>query len=229
METISTNCIDCHSTFDAENVTFNGRPLFSNSICPSCLDRRVEESDRNRQREILEGRRNAFWAEVPRLYAETDKARLHANLAQAIDSWEYSPKGLGMIGKSGAGKTRAAVEILFREHELGRSICFLKATKLTQHAQDRFNNDDQIKHTAEMRLRKAYSCKLLLLDDLGKGRLPASAEELLYDLIDERSERGLPVIWTSNANSDDLHVMLSNDRGQAIIRRLIDFSKLVTI
>ena len=166
---------------------------------------------------------------MPKLYAETDKARLHANLAQAIDSWEYSPKGLGMIGKSGAGKTRAAVEILFREHELGRSICFLKATKLTQHAQDRFNNDDQIKHTAEMRLRKAYACKLLLLDDLGKGRLPASAEELLYDLIDERSERGLPVIWTSNANSDDLHAMLSNDRGQAIIRRLIDFSKLVTI
>jgi len=229
METISTNCIDCNSIFDAENITFNGRTLFSNSICPTCLDKRVEESERNRQREVLESRRNAFWSEVPRLYAETDKARLHANLARAIDSWEYSPKGLGMIGESGLGKTRAAVEILYREHEMGRSICFLKSTKLTQHAQDRFNHDDQIKHTAEVRLRKAYTCKLLLLDDLGKGRLPASAVELLYDLIDERSERGLPIIWTSNANADDLNSMLSKDRGEAIIRRLVEFSSIVTL
>ena len=229
MTTIKANCKDCDIIFDADNITFNGRTLFSNSICPICLDKRVEESDRNRERELLEGRRNAFWAEVPRLYAETDKMRLHGNLVRAIDAWEYSPKGIGMIGKSGAGKTRAAVEILFREHELGRSICFLKATKLTQHAQDKFNFDDQIKHTAEIRLRKAYTCKLLLIDDLGKGRLPATAEELLYDLIDERSEKGLPIIWTSNANSNDLNAMLSKDRGQAILRRLIDFATIVTI
>jgi len=229
METIQKNCIDCDSIFDAENLLFNGRPLFSNSVCPTCLDKRIEESDRNRQRELLEGRRNAFWAEVPRLYADTDKMRLNGILVRAIDTWKHGSTGLGMIGESGAGKTRAAVEILFREHEAGHSICYLKSTKLTQHAQDRFNNDDLIKHTAEVRLRKAYSCKLLLLDDLGKGRLPASAEELLYDLIDERSEKGLPIIWTSNATADELHSMLSKDRGQAIIRRLIDFSTIVRI
>jgi DNA replication protein DnaC len=221
--------MDCHSKFDAEKITFNGRQLFAQTFCPACLDKRVEESERNRDSEVLEGRRNAFWAEVPRLYSDTEKVRLHGNLIAAIDRWEYSPKGLGMIGESGAGKTRAAVEILFKEHDMGKTVCFMKATKLTQHAQDKFNNDDAVRHTAEIRLRKAYTAKLLLLDDLGKGRLPASAEELLYDLIDERSERGLPIIWTSNANGKELNAMLSADRGQAILRRLVDFSTIVTI
>jgi DNA replication protein DnaC len=144
-------------------------------------------------------------------------------------SWEYGAKGIGMIGKSGAGKTRAAVELLKKFYDQGKSICFLKATKLTQHAQDKFSDVPEVKNKALERIRKAYTCNILLLDDLGKGRLPATAEELLYDLIDERTERGLPVIWTSNAGADQLNSMLSSDRGQPIIRRLAEFSTIVNL
>jgi DNA replication protein DnaC len=234
METISTICLDCKSTFNAELILFNGRPLFSNSICEPCLSKRIHENDSKRDQEILNAKNNAFWSEVPKMYAETDKSRLQAILVAAIDGYDVasrdnSTKGLGIIGKSGAGKTRTAVEILHKAHLAGKTICYLKATKLTQAAQDRFHSDDQIKNQAEARIRRAYKSQVLFLDDLGKGRLPNSAEELLYDIIDERCERGLPIIWTSNAGSKELKEMFSSDRGIPILRRLAEFCNIINL
>jgi len=229
METIQTICLDCKSTFDAEQILFNGRPLFSNSICESCLEKRIRDNEKSREQELLNAKNNAFWSEVPKMYAETDESRLQAVLVAAIDGYEVGPRGIGIIGKSGAGKTRTAVQILYKAHLAGKSICFLKATKLTLAAQERFHADDQVKHAAEIRIRRAYRSQILLLDDLGKGRLPNSAEELLYDIVDERSERGLPIIWTSNAGSKELKEMFSSDRGIPILRRLAEFSDIINL
>lgn len=83
--------------------------------------------------------------------------------------------------------------------------------------------------TAKTKIKQAYNANILLLDDIGKGRLPATAEELLFDLLDERSERTLPVIWTSNAKASDLHGAFTHDRADAIIRRLAEFSTIVSV
>ena len=228
MNTINKTCIDCNSNFDAEPIIFNGKVIFDQSLCEPCLNRRTVEAELAREKNLLEGRKNAFWAEVPKLYAETDKSRLKANLVAAIDVWEYSSTGLGLVGDSGAGKTRTAVEILYKAHMAGHSVCYMKATRLTAHATEQFSNDEIARQQAKDRIRKAYKSSVLLIDDIGKGRLPASAEELLYDILDQRSETGLPVIWTSNAKSKQLSEMLSVDRGQPIIRRLIDFSTIIS-
>ena len=221
-------CKDCNTTFMAEPIIFNGKTIFDQSLCDTCIERRTQEAERNREESHLEGRKNAFWAEVPRLYAETDKSRLKANLVAAIDSWAHSPTGLGLVGESGTGKTRTAVEILYKAHMAGHSVCYMKATRLTAHATEQFSNDETMRQQAKDRIRKAYKASVLLIDDIGKGRLPSSSEELLYDILDQRSETGLPVIWTSNANSKQLAEMLSVDRGQPIIRRLIDFSTIIS-
>ena len=229
MEIISTICTDCKNRFDAEKIMFNGRQLFAQTICYDCIEERLAENEVNRDQELLNAKNNEFWAEVPKMYAETDKSRLQSVLVAAIDGFEYGPRGIGIIGKSGAGKTRTAVQILHKAHLTGKSICFLKATKLTMAAQARFHDDDQVKHAAEIRIRRAYRSQILLLDDLGKGRLPNSAEELLYDIVDERSERGLPIIWTSNAGSKELKEMFSSDRGIPILRRLAEFSDIINL
>jgi len=208
---------------------FNGRQLFAQTICHDCIEKRLAENEKTRYQELLNAKNNEFWAEVPKMYAETDKSRLQTVLVAAIDGFACGSRGVGIIGKSGAGKTRTAVAILHKAHMAGKSICFLKATKLTIVAQARFNDDDQVKHAAEIRIRRAYSSQVLLLDDLGKGRLPNSAEELLYDIVDERSERGLPIIWTSNAGSKELKEMFSSDRGIPILRRLAEFSDIINL
>lgn len=222
-------CTDCKQEFETEEVMFGGKVVFAVNICDPCNERAIEAIKEAQAKEAHKASQIAFWDEVPTLYQDTEISRLNANLVAAIASWKYGAKGIGMIGKSGAGKTRAAVELLKKFHEQGRSFCFMKATKLTQHAQDKFSDSPEIKNKALERIKKAYNCHILLIDDLGKGRLPATAEELLYDLIDERTERGLPVIWTSNAGADQLNSMLSADRGQPIIRRLAEFSTIVNL
>jgi hypothetical protein len=39
----------------------------------------------------------------------------------------------------------------------------------------------------------------------------------------------MPIIWTSNSDARGLHGMFSQDRGDAIIRRLAEFSEIVKV
>jgi DNA replication protein DnaC len=221
-------CTDCQSTFQAEVLEINGREVMSFGLCDPCLEKRNEQRIQEEAINSRKAAENEFWQEVPALYQGTDKSRLNANLVAAISRWEYGAKGLGMTGESGAGKTRAAVLLLRRFHPQ-KSICFLKATRLTKYAAEKFSSEPEEANRAKAKIRQAYNSKILLLDDIGKGRLPATAEELLFDLIDERSERSLPVIWTSNAKAIDLHSAFTNDRADAIIRRLAEFSTIVSV
>jgi len=223
--TKTTICSDCGNSFEDQPYSWDGI-----KHCDDCLDIKNTKNEiekTNKQKEKLE---NDFWKEVPKeLFHDTTIGRINTLLVSAINSWKYGSQGLGMMGKPGEGKTRAAVLLLKDNHHSGRSICYMKAVKLTQYARDQFSDESEIKNTARERINKAYKCKLLLLDDIGKGRLPASAEELLFGIIDERSERGLPIIWTSNASGKELHAMFSPDKADAILRRLSEFSTVVKV
>jgi len=230
---MTTKCDECAEEFEYfepdPNMGLN-KDLFIPRYCESCFDKQTEKVRQDiiiANKEKLE---NDFWNEVPKeLFHDTSIGRLNAIIVSTINSWKHGPKGLGMMGKSGEGKTRAAVLILKDNHYLGRSICYMKAVKLTQYARDQFSDDSEIRNTARKRIKKTYKCNLLLLDDIGKGRLTASAEELLFDIIDERSEKGLPIIWTSNASGKELHAMFSLDKADAILRRLSEFSTVVKV
>jgi NitT/TauT family transport system ATP-binding protein len=69
--------------------------------------------------------------------------------------------------------------------------------------------------------------KVLLLDDLGKQKMTERAELELFDLLEHRSSHELPIIWTANAAKGDLRKMLSSDRGEPILRRLSEFTKII--
>ena len=222
-------CTDCGSNFDAENIFMGERLLWSISTCDSCNEKAVAAQAEEERLKRQEARKTQFWCDVPPLYQDTDESRLQPILVAAINAWEYNTKGLGFIGKSGAGKTRAAVLLLQRIAMEGKSICFMKSVKLTKYAADKFSDDHKEQETAKERIRQAYRSKLLLIDDIGKGRLSPTAEELLFDIIDERTERGLPIIWTSNSGAKALREMLSQDRADALIRRLAEFTTVTHI
>jgi DNA replication protein DnaC len=69
--------------------------------------------------------------------------------------------------------------------------------------------------------------QILLIDDIGKGKMTDRAEMELFDLLETRTSHKLPTIWTANAKGDDLLRMMSEDRGEPIIRRLSEFSEIV--
>lgn len=226
---ITKNCIICQREFDTEEITFLDRKISFQTHCEDCITIATEKRDIEEQRQKSEQRENEFWAMVPKIYQTTDESQIAPQLKKAISEWKYGPIGIGFKGPSGSQKTRASVLLLHSLHRGGRSVFYLKATNLTKNAVEAFSDDKAIKKHALESIRHATECQILLLDDIGKGRLSPSAEESLYALLDTRTENMLPTIWTTNADSSQLHDMMSEDRGDAIMRRLVEFSKIITI
>jgi len=227
---ISKNCITCGSKFDTEEIQLGSKKISFLNYCDLCLEKRNAEAQAEAEQRRKDALESIFWSSVPPLYRETDPSILNPILARDVLSWEYQPLGVGIRGKSGMQKTRAAVLLLYKMKMHGHSVFFLKSTDIARYATDQFSHERETQDSALKAIRSAHTARILLIDDIGKGRLSNAAEELLYDILDKRSERQLPVIWTSNASSTQLHDMMSEDRGDAIIRRLAEFShKIVTL
>ena len=203
--------------------------MFIPTLCDPCEKKEIEELERNANSRAKDAARNRFLDEIATSYRNTDFSRISPVLQKAVSEWKFSPRGLGLIGTSGSCKTRAAVLILQRMAEEGKSVMFLTATSMAQAAIDQFHNDQKKKDEASNLLDRALSTSVLLLDDLGKNRMTDRAEETLYEILEHRTSWEKPTIWTSNSGARDLHERLSKDRADAILRRLIEFSTLVTI
>jgi DNA replication protein DnaC len=230
MSVVIKKCKECGEDFETEEVYMPEleRRFVFQSACQPCLDRLIQEREVQEKNEKIQKRENDFWEMVPAIYKTTDETKINSKLKRAIYEWKFGPTGLGFKGPSGSQKTRAAVLLLHSLHKGGRSVFYLKATNLTKNAVEAFSEDKAIKKHALESIRHATECQALLLDDIGKGRLSPSAEESLYALLDTRTENMLPTIWTTNADSSQLHDMMSEDRADAIMRRLIEFSKIIT-
>jgi DNA replication protein DnaC len=187
--------------------------------------RRDEEERSESSRRLM----NRFKESVPPFYHDTDKKLLDANLVAAIDAWEFNPIGIGMVGRSGKGKTRLAVELLKRFTLSGKRSMYLPATSFANACSDQFSQDHRTSNAAEDLLHEAKTTDLLLFDDLGKNRMTDRAESTLYELLETRTSHRRPTIWTSNSNGKELFKMFSPDRADAILRRLIEFSKIHTL
>lgn len=220
-------CRECGAEFEAHAVYLFERRLVLQQACEPCCEVWQRKHANNETEEQTAAWETAFWQIVPPLFKGTDIKRLNADAVRAVNEWKYTSRGIGLRGSSGTGKTRCAVILLKRQHDKGRKVGYLKATNLTRCALDMFSDDKVTKAKAHTIIQNATKCEILLLDDIGKGRLSPSAEECLYSILDTRSEGLLPTIWTTNANSQQLHDMMSEDRGDAIIRRLSDFSIIV--
>lgn len=220
-------CRECGNEFEDHPVFLFGRRISMKQACDPCVEiweRKFGTEEKEEETREWEAK---FWKIVPALFRDTDARKLNKEIVDSVISWKYSSRGLGLRGASGTGKTRCAILLLKRQHDKGKKVGYLKATNLTRCALDMFSDDKAIKAKAQTTISDATDCEILLLDDVGKGRLSPSAEEQLYSILDTRTENLRPTIWTTNANAQQLHDMMSEDRGDAIIRRLADFSKIV--
>jgi DNA replication protein DnaC len=223
----TTKCTQCPTTFDYEPAVINGREYFTPNICPKC-EKNAEAEEKASKEEADRQRKITQWETIcPDLYRGTDIFRLPPYYRTAIEKWKYGSMGLAFVGTHGKGKTRAAFQILHKEHFAGRRCMAINATDLSAKALEKFDDNPKVKTKARDDLYNCRRADILLLDDLGKGKLTDRAEEELYDLLEKRTTRRVPTIWTANAGGDDLLGKLSADRGPAILRRLTDFSDII--
>lgn len=229
MTTIHSLCETCSIPFEHEPVQFYGKVIYSQRHCDDCCLKYTQDQKEEPARKAKDASRNRFNLIIPPIYHDTDLTRLPEVLTTPVASWSYQPMGLGFIGTSGAGKTRAAITLLKRMQDAGKDTFFLTAPDLSLNAANQFADSPAIKIIAQSALKLCKSADLLLLDDLGKGRMTDRAEAVLYDLLEYRTSHRLPTLWTSNSDAKGLLSMFSQDRGEAIVRRLAEFSTIVKL
>lgn len=230
---VTRTCEACHETFSYEPSIINGREIFARHYCPPCGERISQEYDaatetaRNAE---LAAHRAATWQGIcPPLYDETDPERIPPPFRSAITGWKYSPRGLGLIGPAGQCKTRASYTLLRRMHDAGLSCDAVTATAFARLCIHQFSEDKNQSTRSARKLSSLRDCDVLLIDDLGKSKMTERCEVEFFDLLEHRTSHLHPTIWTANARGDELLALMSPDRGEPILRRLAEFSEIVTV
>jgi DNA replication protein DnaC len=219
-------CQECGFSFETEK-----RDHFQQHTCDTCLEKQVAKAEADQRLLVEARRRQDFFDAVPPRYRDTDAERLRREspkIMAIVDSYTYSDIGVGMAGRSGKGKTRAAVLILQKAQTLGKTICYLPAAGFSSHAGNQWNSDNKKRADSLRVIEKAHHAGILLLDDLGKARTTPSGEKALFGLLEHRHSHMLPIIWTSNSNAQQLAQMFSEDKTEAIMRRLTDFARVIS-
>jgi len=113
-----------------------------------------------------------------------------------------SPKGwLLLSGSYGCGKTHLAAAIANTCVEYGMPTLFLTVPDLLDWLRYSYDSTDE---TFEQRFEEIRNVNLLVLDDLGAQNATPWAAEKLFQIIDYRYIRRLPLVVTTNQRLEDL-------------------------
>lgn len=133
---------------------------------------------------------------VPKRYQDVKPNR------DGVSELEFSG-GMYMFGPKGTGKTTEACRILkayVRENQQGGWVSARFVSVPDWLASMRGVWGDQ----EEEAFQRASRCKLLVLDDIGKGKPTAWAIERLFRLVDSRYNSARPTIYTSQYDLGEL-------------------------
>lgn len=107
--------------------------------------------------------------------------------------------GILMSGATGLGKTHLSLAIAARVLEKGYSVIYGSSPELLRIMErEYFGKSDKDTMAA------LTGCDLLILDDLGAEMEKPLYESLLYEIINARVSRGLPMIVSTNYSTTDL-------------------------
>lgn len=212
--------------FNVKNVEQNGAELefrisrtVNDGPCPAC----VEASFREMQRREKQVQLNAIF---PATFNSTDESRLPADQLTRALAWSptLEKPNLLLHGPTGLCKTRVAVVVAKRmamKSTLPPSkLVWMPAVEFSHNVQSKFGGDGN----GVGWVRGLANCGLLLIDDLGKGKLTDRVQSELFGLIDNRFSNGRATIITCNAAGTGIEDSFNEDIGAPLVRRLREFS-----
>lgn len=184
-------------------------------------ERQREERERERAQVV-----RRYFAEIPRHFQDRtfDSYRVADTNKEAFDlaqSWPPTEgkQSLLFMGPPGTGKTHLAAAIAIRQAERARSVIFGTVPSILGRIKDTFNKGES---ATEAEVKNAISnCSLLVLDDLGKEKPSEWVEETLYEIINNRYTKRLPVIITTNVGLKSVEARYQWN-GEAIVSRLFE-------
>ena len=128
--------------------------------------------------------------------------------AAAIAEWfitENPECGIYYYGGCGTGKTYLAAIIAQAHIRRGKSAVFGDVPSLLDELKATFDDKDK---SAQDLMSKFATCDLLVLDDIGTGKINEWNVGVLYQIINERYISGKPLVITSNYSLSELEKRL---------------------
>jgi DNA replication protein DnaC len=151
----------------------------------------------------------ADFANYEPLTTTQQMARLYA--MKYVEEWPGTrEKGLLFVGPSGVGKTHLLVAMAkeLTEHRLV-SCAFVDFNMFLDRRKDEFARKATDEETA-----RVLRAEVLFLDDVGVSRMTDYAVEVLTKIINERYNRRLPLVVTTNQQfTGSENIRLSNAGG----------------
>lgn len=225
--------------------------------CPECTEKLLAEEERKKAAEELDKLKEETDKDVldmiPPRYRQTNLKHpaFNAILWNQVKAWQPGDETpfLGLIGESGACKTRTAC-MRFREiiRERVRTssdrwnsyvprfaaltsprFAQLVGEQFISHSGSRESWDGNPQHEARRQLDYIRRCDVLLLDDLGKAKNTPSVAAELFAIIDHRHAENLTTIWTANSTPEEIVNGMSEDMAGPLAGRLIECSNIVRV
>lgn len=164
------------------------------------------------------------WKAIPYEYRKAfdpSKSKIPRDTIQHCRSWQPGGFGVGLTGTTGLGKTRLVCAML-RQYRESHSWLYLPAFEMSNYVGQQWSDDDWTAMAAVRQLRRAKRVDILVLDDLADERGTEASTAFLKELVEHRTSRSLPILWTSNADPEAL-ARKHGTQGTAIVRRLGEF------
>lgn len=138
-------------------------------------------------------------------YSDDDKALMEQNLAYLVDyarNFSLGKQSLLLYGGTGLGKTHLSTAVAKAVIDKGYYVVYESAQNIFSDFDndrfiDRFGGDEPVS-------RKYLECELLIIDDLGTEIASQFTLSCLYNIVNTRLNKGLPMIINTNLLSGEL-------------------------
>ena len=129
-------------------------------------------------------------------------ANLFDYITDYIKDFDTKKRNLLFVGGTGLGKTHMSTAIAKELIENGYNVVYETAQNIffdfdTDRFKDRFSND-------EPESNKYLECDLLIIDDLGAEAINSFTVACLYNIINTRLNKNLPIIASTNLSSKEI-------------------------
>ena len=161
---------------------------------------------------------------MPDAYRAAKVANINSEFSPIME-WnpEIShPGGVGLVAKSGKGKSCALACLVARRRQ---SFLWWSGTE-ARDAHLEANTADKDRDGARRRWNHGAVVPVLVLDDISQGKMTETWSAALFDLLEDRSSRNLPTLWTCQIGLTAFRQKIvrqnggDNEQAQAITQRL---------
>tara|TARA_R110000850_G_C9996151_1_gene468175 strand:+ start:10668 stop:11399 length:732 start_codon:yes stop_codon:yes gene_type:complete len=232
-------CAMCECSFEVEVDPFLDLS-FLEKYCDPCgekVNKQVAEKIvSDFEKDKVESRKALWEEQVPDEYRETDIEHpdFDQGLLVAARKWatgNYMDRRLclGLIGPSGCCKTRVVSQLVKQIIWDGMNVLWINASKFQWACQNQFNN--KTGPEAQETLSGCEKVSMLVFDDVGSLRASEVVNTTLYKILEERTSRKRPIMWTSNETPEEMLIgkILTEKERSRTVSRLIGYSNTIEL